>query len=229
MEDFARYAIYHLPAPGPLSDLASRWLGWSAETGREPAPLDVANLPRPRAELTETPRRYGFHATLKPPFRLAPGSTPGALEADVAHLAGRLGIAEAEGLALSRIGSFLALVPYGNTDALADLAAEVVTGLDRHRAPAPAQERARRRAAGLTPRQEAHLARWGYPYVMDEFRLHYTLTGRLADAEAPAVEAALGPLFEPHLPRPARIEALALCGEDARGRFHLIRRYPLGG
>ena len=39
----------------------------------------------------------------------------------------------------------------------------------------------------LTPAQEALLMRWGSPYVMDEFRFHMTLTGRLAKARmAPA-------------------------------------------
>src|SRR5262249_2220033 len=40
-------------------------------------------------------------------------------------------------------------------------------------------DRARRNPARLTPRQRDYLERWGYPYVMEEFRFHMTLTGRL--------------------------------------------------
>ena len=78
-------------------------------------------------------------------------------------------------------------------EALADAA---VTGLDAHRAPAAPEELARRRAAKLTARQEAHLLDWGYPYVLEEWRFHVTLTRRLEDAARAewqaAAEAALG-------------------------------------
>ena len=75
----------------------------------------------------------------------------------------------------------------------------------------------------LTPRQRDLLDRWGYPYVMEEFRFHLTLTDRLPDAEAP-VMAALAAHFAPVLPRPFVIEDLCLFGEDAAGRFHLLHR-----
>ena len=37
----------------------------------------------------------------------------------------------------------------------------------------------------LSEAQRAHLLRWGYPYVMDEFRFHMSLTGSLAQVDAP--------------------------------------------
>ena len=45
--------------------------------------------------------------------------------------------------------------------------------------PPGAAELERRRKAGLSAAQEKMLLRWGYPYVLDEFRFHLTLTGRL--------------------------------------------------
>ncbi|GKY89544.1 DUF1045 domain-containing protein [Sinisalibacter aestuarii] len=229
METFERYAVYYAPEPGPLASFAAGWLGWDPASGTCPEPVAVEGLPRPRAALTEEPRRYGFHGTLKPPFRLAAGSSRAALEDDLAGLATGLAAAGADGLALTRIGGFLALTPDGDSRAIARVAAEVVAGLDRHRAPAPPEEIARRRATGLSPRQEAHLAHWGYPYVMDEFRFHLTLTGKLAPDEAGAVEAALAPHLAPLLPRPFRLADLCLFGEDAERRFHLIARFPLTG
>jgi len=229
MENFTRYAVYAAPQPGPLADFTASWLGWDPVAGAQRDHPEIEGLPRPVAELTATPRKYGFHGTLKPPFRLAGGTSRESLEADVAALADRLAPVELEGLHLSRIGRFLALTPQGGTAALERLAAEVVTGLDRHRAPASEAELARRRSAGLTPAQEAHLARWGYPYLMDEFRFHFTLTGKLEDSEAEAVMDVLAPLLAPLLPRPFRIADLCLFGEDEAGMFHLRGRYPLTG
>jgi hypothetical protein len=191
--------------------------------------VDLAPLPRPRAELTEAPRRYGFHATLKPPFRLTARSSRAALENDLATLADGLAAAETDGLVLKRLGGFLALVPAGDTQAIGRVAAEVVAGLDHHREPASPAELTRRRAAGLNHLQEAHLRHWGYPYVMDEFRFHLTLTGKLTLAEAEMVMGALAPHVAPLLPRPFRLDAIALFGEDTEQRFHLLKRFPLNG
>ena len=71
--------------------------------------------------------------------------------------------------------------------------------------------------------------RWGYPYVMDQFRFHMTLTGRLDADTAERAEAALAPLLEPLPLQPYKVDALNLLGQDAQGRFHQIARYPLGG
>lgn len=229
MENFARYAVYAAPQPGPLADFAAQWLGWDPEAGTPRAHPHVEGLPGSVDELTATPRKYGLHATLKPPFALADGSSRAALEADLAALAAHLPAVSLDGLALTRLGGFLALTPKGDTRALERLAAEVVSGLDQHRAPPGEAELARRRAAGLSPAQEAHLLRWGYPYVMDQFRFHFTLTGRLDPGVADAVAARLAPIVAPLLPRPFPIEALLLFGEDSAGMFHILHRYALTG
>ncbi|MCB1357040.1 MAG: DUF1045 domain-containing protein, partial [Maritimibacter sp.] len=167
--------------------------------------------------------------TLKPPFRLASGSTPARLRADLEALAAAMAPARVPGLKLAPLGGFLALVPEGDSAGLARLAAETVAGLDHHRAPAPAEETTRRRAAGLSPRQEAHLATWGYPYVMDDFRFHLTLTGHLAPAALAATATALEGLIAPVLPEPFAVDALSLMGEDRQGDFHLLHRVALTG
>ncbi|MEN9060138.1 DUF1045 domain-containing protein [Ponticoccus litoralis] len=170
---YARFAVYYLPPEGALSSFGARWLGWDVLTGRA-----APHWPEPGLEaVTQTPRKYGFHATLKPPFRLAEGQTPEALDKAVAAMAARCAPAPAEGLEVARLGSFLALVPQGDTAQIARIAATCVEALDEFRAPATEAELARRRAARLTPEQEALLSRWGYPYVMQAFRFHMTLTG----------------------------------------------------
>ncbi|WP_412103273.1 DUF1045 domain-containing protein [Salipiger bermudensis] len=227
MTHFSRYAVYYAPEPGPFAEFTARWLGWDAAAGTEREHPDVPGVPLPVAEITATPRKYGFHGTLKPPFRIT--GSRAALEADLAALAATLAPAEMPGLALTRLGSFVALTPEGDTAGLARIAAQTVRALDPHRAAPGEDELARRRKANLSPAQEKNLLRWGYPYVMEEFRFHLTLTGRLPRAQAEATMAALAPVLEPLAPRPFRVDALCLFGEDEAGRFHLLHRYALTG
>ncbi|WP_321364955.1 DUF1045 domain-containing protein [uncultured Celeribacter sp.] len=227
MDEFKRYAVYYAPAPGPFAEFSARWLGWDAFEGVElPHPV-VDGLPLPVSEITATPRKYGFHGTLKPPFRLT--GTRAELMADLEAFASAHKPVVLEGLTLTRIGGFLALTPLGDLSALETLAGEVVATLDPHRAQPSETELARRRAAGLSARQEALLSQWGYPYVMEEFKFHLTLTGKLTEAQAEATAKALTPEITPLLPRPFEIKDLCLFGEAEDGRFHLLHRYTLSG
>src|SRR5262249_3102123 len=73
MADFPRYAIYYAPDAASLRDrLGAELLGYDAHRGVElafPAGIEFADW----RELTQDPRKYGFHATLKAPMALAPG------------------------------------------------------------------------------------------------------------------------------------------------------------
>jgi len=229
MEKMKRYAVYYAPPPGDFADLTAAWLGWDAARGCAVAHPDLPGLPMAAQALTHAPRKYGFHGTLKPPFRLAEGRTLAGLQAACADLAAGLAPVTLPGLALQRIGGFLALTPEGGSAALQDLAAKVVTGLDGFRAGLTPAEIARRRPERLTVRQRELLDLWGYPYVLEEFQFHLTLTDDLPPDVAEATVRVVGPYLAPALPRPFRIEALCLFGEDAEGRFHLLQRYPLLG
>lgn len=229
MDGFERYAIYWAPEPGPLADMAAAWLGWDPVKGRAVPHPEVEGLPRPAAEITATPRKYGFHGTVKPPFRLSGGSSAEGLHTAAQSLCGVLAPVSLSGLALHRIGGFVALTPEGETGALAALAARVVEGLDGFRRPPDAAEIARRRPERLSARQRDHLARWGYPYVMEDFQFHLTLSGDLPEDEAGQVKAVLARHFAPVLPRPVLIDSLCLFGQSLDGTFRLLHRYTLSG
>ncbi|MEO1138038.1 MAG: DUF1045 domain-containing protein [Pseudomonadota bacterium] len=226
---YNRYAVYFVPAPGPLADFGAAWLGWDVITGKTVAPPDVPGLSLPWNELTKTPRKYGLHATIKPPFRLAPGMSADALLAALEAHCKSLAPVTLDGLELAQLGRFLALVPQGDTTALRALAATTVRTLDPFRAPPTEAELNKRRASGLTPHQDALLQEWGYPYVMDQFRCHITLTDKLPKACATQTRNALDPHVTPLIPRPFFVDALCLAGEGDLGRFHLIHRFALSG
>ncbi|MBI4995796.1 MAG: DUF1045 domain-containing protein [Rhodocyclales bacterium] len=225
-----RYAIYYAPADGSALALAgSRWLGRDAASGttldQPPCPgLTPARL----AELTAGARRYGFHGTLKPPFRLREGRTADELGRAVAALAARQRRFHFT-LRLATLAGFFAWLPAEAHDEIAAVASACVTGLEEFRAPPDELELARRRR-GLNPNQAALLQRWGYPYVLDEFRFHLTLSDAVAGNEAAAMHAALEDYSERHARGAVAFDALCLFVEPAPGAdFLLLARYGFDG
>lgn len=221
---YTRFAIYYLPPEGALADFGSTWLGWDVARGRAAGQFELDGL----EAITATPRKYGFHATLKPPFRLAAGRDAGELQGALQTFSKDCPSARSAGLELSSLGRFLALTPVGDPSDIDRVAERCVSDLDAFRAPAGEAELARRRKSGLSANQEQLLSRWGYPYVMEEFRFHMTLTGRLPDDQiAPWMATARAHM--PRLPEPFVIDAIALVGERADGNFELVERYALAG
>jgi Protein of unknown function (DUF1045) len=73
MDEGPRYAIYFVPAAGSdLYRFGSSILGYDCYTGEAVThPDDVTGDAASWCSITEEPRRYGFHATLKAPFHLS--------------------------------------------------------------------------------------------------------------------------------------------------------------
>jgi putative phosphonate metabolism protein len=224
---FARYAIYVSLPDSPLQTFGTRWLGWDIVSGETAQHPDIDGIDV--SSITATPRKYGFHGTMKPPFRLATGVSEDQLRHAFAAFCDSQPPAVLDGLELTTEGPFLALTPIGNPEALSTLAARVVGDFDGFRAPASECEMARRRKRPLSAAEEANLIAWGYPYVMDCFRFHITLTGPLAPDLRDHVKAALSERITPLLPERFEVGDLALCGEDEEGFFHLIQKSSLKG
>ena len=229
MDLIKRYAVYFAPREGAFATHAAAWLGRDAVSGRPVPQPDLPGLPIALARLTEEPCRYGFHGTIRAPFRPAHGCKPETIAAAVSALAHYLPPVICDGLRLENVEGYLALTPEGCEAALLDLGAKVVEATNDLRAPLTAAEIARRQTARLTGRQRDLFDLWGYPFVMEEFRFHLTLTSQLPRTLADDVAIILQAHFAPVLPRPFMIEDLCLFGEDATGNFRLLHRYPLVG
>jgi putative phosphonate metabolism protein len=226
-----RYAIYFTPGQDePLTRLAASWLGRDPFTDEQPPAPPVTQLsPAEIAYHTASARRYGFHATLKAPFKLAENVTEAELDRALATFA-----AGAEPILLSRLvparlDGFLALVPAGPAPDLDRFAGEVVTVFDRFRAPLSDAEIKRRNPESLSPGEFRNLLQWGYPYVFECFRFHMTLTGRVADSDLARVRAAIDEVFADVLQQPATISGLALFIEPEPGAPFVVKSwYGLG-
>jgi 2'-5' RNA ligase len=232
MSEGRRHAIYLAPAPdSDLWRFGSHVLGYDAATGEEMPGFAAGGLDAAAwARLTERPRTYGFHATLKAPFRLKPGESADALRASLAVFAAAQPAFDAGPLGVMSVAGhgadFVALTPQRRSAELARLEADVVASFDRFRAPATPAEIAARRPDRLTERQRGNLALWGYPFVGADFEPHMTLTG--TTTQSAEIADALSDIFanrvgSAHLV----VDALTLFEQPAPGaRFRLTGRFP---
>lgn len=226
-----RYAIYWAPSPdSALGRFGNSWLGRDPAGGPVDPRKDIPGLTPAEIEtLTQSPARYGFHATLKPPFALAEEYDEEMLLQAVRAHAQKLRPVDLGPLAVQIIGAFIAIMPDAQPPALEALAAACVRELDPLRAlPAPG-DLARRRRVELTPDQDALLAQWGYPYVMQEFRFHMTLTGPLTQPERDKLRAALSDTAAGALGAVTVTELCVFTEPAPDAPFRLIARFPLAG
>ena len=176
-----RVAIYY--APDTLSSawqMGSKWLGRNAATAQQlPQPAADGIAKEVLTELTSHPRRYGWHATLKAPFQLAPGHTLSTLRTGVQQFCQGRKPFDLAAWDMSTMDGFVSLRPVHSPPELAQLAADCVQQLHCFAAPLSETALARRRLAPLSLEEDALLLAWGYPYVLQHFQFHFSLTGPL--------------------------------------------------
>lgn len=225
-----RFAIYLVPrADSALWDRGCRWLGRDPETGSVHAQPAVPGFAADEIRaLTRSPGHYGFHGTLKAPFRLAQGVDEAQLLDNLGLLAGSLAPVAMPELRVGRLHDFLALLPVGASAAVNALAAQFVTRLDTLRAPIEATDRARRLSTGLSARQQELLEQWGYPYVLEEFRFHMTISERLDSMQAQRLQPWIEEWFAPALAEPPEVADVGVFVQrDGNPEFTLRRRFRL--
>lgn len=220
-----RVAVYYAPVlRDPLWTAGCAWLGRDPETGATLQQPDLAGI----AEATGEPARYGFHATLKPPMRLA-GSYDDFIDtAD--RVARDIAPFELPALAVAELSGFLALRETAPSPDLHALADACVSGLDGHRAFASKEEIERRRRSGLTREQDDMLLRWGYPHVFRTWRFHMTLTRRLSEAEHAVFRPAAERHFADALGVKRRVAEICVYTQAGDGApFLIAERLALRG
>jgi len=230
MATFPRYAIYFVPAPGSDLDIfGGHLLGYDAFTGMDLSfPAGILQMAPNWRDLTEDPRKYGFHATLKAPLSLAPDKTEAELLAACEAFASTPPAIPVITPVVGSISGFVAVIPAEPPAELIRFAADCVSAFDAFRAPLTSEDRARRNPSQLTPRQREQLDRWGYPYVMEDFRFHMTLTGRLDAERHGPILTMLRDSFSAINLKTLAIDRIAVFRqEDAASRFRIINHWKL--
>ena len=229
-----RYAIYYIPKhETPLYSHGAALLGYDVYTGH-PLPSTKASLPAPLADaaLTKEPARYGLHATVVAPFFLASLSEEELL-AEAAVFCHRAGSVVLPHIQLVMHRGFFALRPvqvaarertaYAQ---LLQLAAQTVRIFHPFQAPLEEAELRRREGHFLTPRQLTNLTRWGYPYVLDEYDFHITLTGKLEEGQENSLLLPLNTYFGALLLDGLAIDSLCVCRQPVTPEEKHASRYP---
>jgi putative phosphonate metabolism protein len=230
MTGFPRYAIYHAAAAdSALTRFGAALLGYDAHTGDElPFPDDALRVAPDWRDVSADPRKYGFHATLKAPMALAAGRTEAELASACAAFAQTSRPIPAIRPVVDSISGFIAVIPADPAGDLQQLAANCVRDFDGFRSPLTAEDRARRKPERLSERQRDYLDRFGYPYVMEEFRFHMTLTGRLdAERRGPILEM-LRQRFAALRLATLAIDRIALFKQESpASRFRIVGEWEL--
>ncbi|MDQ0454404.1 DUF1045 domain-containing protein [Rhizobium paknamense] len=226
-----RYSIAYTPsARDGLAEAGANWLGRNFFSGE---PVEHPFLPglgaHEIAYHTALPRREGFRACLKAPFRLRDETTEAQLLRALMHFAGTIEPFTLPPLEVARFGEFLGLSPIVPSAEMDRLAALVLQVFDEFRAPLSEDEIERMAPERLSAPQFANLYRWGDPHVLDEFRFYLPLTGPLDGREAERLKAVAEAFFRPALERPPHFSNLALLVEREPGAPFVVHSlHPMG-
>ncbi len=226
-----RYAIYFTLAQNdPLYQLAAQWFGYDFYQGCKPSiRMDHHALLKPLFPYTDYNAKasmYGFHATLKPPFRLKRGVSHKQLVKILKHFSKLHSPFSCSELSLQQLGDFLALVPSKPCAKLNRLAKDCVQTFDVFRDELVAEEIQKRNPASLTDDQRLMLKLWGYPYVLDEFRFHMTLTDSLTQQQIDLCKPLLKSYFHPYTARAMKVDQVSLCYQATeRSPFVVLETY----
>lgn len=228
----ARYALYFAPDNGSRWwSMLSRWLGYDAAAG---SAVEQLRLPHPDREtmrrVTDHPRRYGAHATLKAPFRLAAPFSEGDLVRAVDAYAAAQQPFTLPPLRVEQLSNFIALTPVSPDPRINRIADDCTTRFDHFRAPPSDAEMARRLREPLDPASMSLLKQWGYPHVLEKYRFHLSLTGTL-DGEsvrtAGEIRRAAEDIFGGLGAQPIDFDAVCIFSQaSAADPFILIHRAP---
>jgi hypothetical protein len=135
-------------------------------------------------------------------------------------------------LKLIEMGDFLALVPFQPSPKLQEFAEHCVKKLHALALPLSDAELQRRTGAGLSARQTALLQEWAYPFVMEQFQFHMTLSGSLKNVDPQLkldLKAAAQEWFAPLLKNGLEIDAVTwFSQEQQNGNFRWVERFELG-
>jgi hypothetical protein len=226
-----RYAVYFCPSPDSDWGIAgAKWLGRCAITGKRGQQLEISGIDSELfRSLTSDPKRYGWHATLRAPFKLVPEHEVGDLLLKLHQLAKTLKPFDLPKLVVSTAGGFLSLRPKITSDELDAAAATFVRELQSFALPLTEAELTRRRKAELTPEQDKLLVNWGYPWVLEEFNFHFSLTGSLDSVDS-KIEKKLIQAAKKHFENlsSCRFDRIALVIEPEAGKdFEVIKLLEL--
>ncbi|WP_290919709.1 DUF1045 domain-containing protein [Halodesulfovibrio sp.] len=228
----ARYAIYYTPPRNSLLESAGiHWLGRTPlRYGQIPKDIPEGFFKQEYYQIIEAPRWYGFHGTIRAPFELAKNVTPEAFIKEISQICRNHAPFSFAGLSINCFGGFLALTPTAASPDLLKLHSDLTRRLDHLRPQLSRFDLKRHLDKKLSERQERLLRRFGYPFVLEEFKFHMTLTGTIEDRLRRSYKEKLESILNPYLTESIPVnEVTVFMQPDRKTPFVEYTRIPLTG
>ena len=226
-KNYKRYAIYYVPSENSELDLFGKcWLGWDPYKGVETTKSDLSKLPsfKKFSSLVLTPKQYGFHGTIKAPFKLKNEYTYNDLENKVREISKQIHSFYFDQLIIKKLGNFIGLIPTNNLKVNA-VSNKFVEELDYLRDELSESEIKKRKPHKLTSNQKQMLFKWGYPYVFDEFKFHLTLTSKLNVVEIDDVLRSLQNILKQVNLNKISFNNICIFGQKSDEKFYFVQRF----
>jgi len=236
MKKYSRYAIYYAPPKeSSLEEFGRYWFGW------DPLNAKLINNKRRINYLNRfgiknlinidknvlIAKKYGFHGTLIPPFKLNKNYSTNTLFKKTEEIAKKLKKFKFYKFKLKKINNFYAFVQNKKNNNINKLSNRLVRELFKFRSPLTKKEINRRNPSKLSKLQLNILYKWGYPYLMSEFNFHMTLasevTGNKLYLELKKIERNK----EIILNEINNFDKIYIFGENQKGMFENLENFSL--
>ena len=175
----------------------------------------------------EQPAKYGFHATLKAPFRLKRNVKTKNFYDVISHIAAQHSRFKIKGLKIVYSKKFTFITSRKPNKLLINLESDLVKHLDTFRAELNKTEIKKRIPDSLTFKQNKYLKEWGYPFVLDQFKFHMTLMNQNNNKLSNKQKLELEKLIYKISNNLLEFNEISLLGENKNGYFEEIKRFKL--
>ena len=236
MKKYSRYAIYYAPPKeSSLEEFGRYWFGWdplNAKLINNKQRINylngfgIKNLKNIDKNVLIA-KKYGFHGTLIPPFKLNKNYSTNTLFKKTEEIAKKLKKFKFYKFKLKKINNFYAFVQNKKNNNINKLSNRLVRELFKFRSPLTKKEIDRRNPSKLSKLQLNILYKWGYPYLMSEFNFHMTLasevTGNKLYLELKKIERNK----EIILNEINNFDKIYIFGENQKGMFENLENFSL--
>ena len=236
MKKYSRYAIYYAPPKeSNLEEFGRYWFGWdpiNAKSINNKQRINylngfgIKNLKNIDKNVLIA-RKYGFHGTLIPPFKLNKNYSTKTLFKKTEKIAKKFKKFKFYKFKLKKINNFYAFVQNKKNNNINKLSNRLVRELFKFRSPLTKKEIDRRNPSKLSKFQLNILYKWGYPYLMSEFKFHMTLASEVTGNKLYSELKKIENNKEIILNEINNFDKIYIFGENQKGMFENLENFSL--
>ncbi len=236
MKKYSRFAIYYAPPKGSvLEEFGKYWFGWDPLVAKfinnkqrinYLNRFGIKNLKSIDNNILMA-KKYGFHGTLIPPFKLNNNYNRKKLFKKIEVVAKKYKKFNFYKFKLKKIDNFYAFVQSKKNNNINKLSNRLVRELFKFRSPLTKKEIDRRNPSKLSKLQLSILYKWGYPYLMSQFNFHMTLASEVSGNKLYFELKKIEKNKEIILNETNDFDKIYIFGENQKGMFENLENFSL--